>query len=377
MKVNVKNISAEIAIWMMQFNYFIGMSTYKKIAIGVTLERFCLFIAIVAIAVHYIINKETSIKKSRFLMICILPVVAIYTALTTSGGTMIKMVLFALAFKDVPQKEVWKYYYQSTLAAVLFVGVSACLGTIEQTIILKKETYAYGLGFNPNILAISVFLILIVRLYLMEQKPKIWWEGIVIAIIIYKVTKCRSVVIFLIFLELALFFNMTRNLNVEFLAFVSMSLPIILSCFSIFIAQNFNINDASWLGVNRFMSARPYLYHLYYTNFPITLFGNYFDKASYGAMDNTYLMLLFRYGIVIYVIYMLMFFKTIIIAKKKQDQLCLYITIIYFTFFCVEYSPSIMNLDFVLIYYWLEFWEKNEDLKEREKRDNKCYCSSI
>ena len=89
------------------------------------------------------------------------------------------------------------------------------------------------------------------------------------------------------------------------------------------------------------------------------MFGNYFDKTSYGAMDNTYLMLLLRYGIVIYAIYMIIFFKTIIIAKRNRDWLCLYITIVYFAYFCVEYSPSIMNLDFVLIYFWLEFWEKN------------------
>lgn len=367
MKVNVKNTSAEIAIWMLQFNYFIGMSTYKKLAVGTALEKICLIMAIVAIVIHYIGDKNTVIKKGGFLLMCIILTIAVYTAVTTSGGTMIKMLLFVLAFKDVEKNEIWKYYYKSTAAAVLFVVVSAIMGMIEKTQIRKNGSYAYGLGFNANILAISVFLVLLVRLYLMEQKPKIWWEGIIAAIIINRITKCRAVVAFLILLAIVMFFDITRNISVKFLTCVSGSLPIILSCFSIFIAKNFDISDAWWLKVNRIMSARPYLYHLYYTNFPIKLFGNYFDKTSYGAMDNTYLMLLFRYGIIIYAIYMLMFFKTIIIAKRSRDWLCLYITIVYFAYFCVEYSPSIMNLDFVLIYFWQEFWEKNMSREEGER----------
>ena len=359
MKVNVKGASAEIAIWMLQFNYFIGMSTYKKLAVGDMLEKLCLIMAIAAIVIHYIGDKNTLIKKSGFLLMCLLPTIAVYTAVTTSGGTMIKMFLFALAFKDVEKKDIWKYYYKSTAAAVIFVVVSACMGLIEKTQIQKNGTYAYGLGFNANILDISVFLVLIVRLYLMEQRPKIWWEGIIAEIIINSITICRAVVAFLILLAIVMLFDITRNMSVKFLTCISGSLPILLSCFSIFIAQNFDISDAGWLTVNRIMSARPYLYHLYYTNFPIKMFGNYFDKTSYGAMDNTYLMLLLRYGIVIYAIYMIIFFKTIIIAKRNRDWLCLYITIVYFAYFCVEYSPSIMNLDFVLIYFWLEFWEKN------------------
>ena len=189
MKVNVKGASAEIAIWMLQFNYFIGMSTYKKLAVGDMLEKLCLIMAIAATVIHYIGDKNTLIKKSGFLLMCLLPTIAVYTAVTTSGGTMIKMFLFALAFKDVEKKDIWKYYYKSTAAAVIFVVVSACMGLIEKTQIQKNGTYAYGLGFNANILAISVFLVLIVRLYLMEQRPKIWWEGIIAAIIVNSTTK--------------------------------------------------------------------------------------------------------------------------------------------------------------------------------------------
>ena len=130
MKVNVKGASAEIAIWMLQFNYFIGMSTYKKLAVGDMLEKLCLIMAIAAIVIHYIGDKNTLIKKSGFLLMCLLPTIAVYTAVTTSGGTMIKMFLFALAFKDVEKKDIWKYYYKSTAAAVIFVVVSACMGLI-------------------------------------------------------------------------------------------------------------------------------------------------------------------------------------------------------------------------------------------------------
>ena len=63
MKVNVKGASAEIAIWMLQFNYFIGMSTYKKLAVGDMLEKLCLIMAIAAIVIHYIGDKNTLIKK--------------------------------------------------------------------------------------------------------------------------------------------------------------------------------------------------------------------------------------------------------------------------------------------------------------------------
>lgn len=196
---------------------------------------------------------------------------------------------------------------------------------------LKNGAYAYGLGFNPNILAISIFVILIVRLYLMEQKPKIWWEGISVAIIINMVTNCRSVVAFLILLSIILFFDVVQIVDVKILACISEILPIVLSFISIFIARNFDMSNIKWLELNHIMSARPYLYHLYYTNFPIRLLGNYFDKTNYGALDNTYLMFLFRYGVVIYVIYMFIFFKAIVTAKKKQDHKFIY----YDYIFCI------------------------------------------
>lgn len=80
------------------------MSTYKKLAVGDMLEKLCLIMAIAAIVIHYIGDKNTLIKKSGFLLMCLLPTIAVYTAVTTSGGTMIKMFLFALAFKDVEKK---------------------------------------------------------------------------------------------------------------------------------------------------------------------------------------------------------------------------------------------------------------------------------
>ena len=376
MRISVKNVSAAMAIWMLQFNYFIGLSTYKDTIIGGILEKSCLILAILAIIAHYVFDQKVTVKKNSILLIFSLLLIASYTALTTSGGTLIKMLLFAMAFKGVGKKEIWKYYYRSTIGAILFISVSACLGIIEKTKFSKSGTYAYGFGLNPNILAISIFLILIIKLYLMERRPRIWWQGIIAAVIINEVTKCRSVVAFLILLSLIMFLNITRNLNTKILAWVDGILPIILSFFSIYIAKEFNINNLGWISVNRFMSARPYLYHLYYINFPISLFGNYFDKTNYGAMDNTYLMLLLRYGVIIYVIYMFIFLRTIVLAQKRQDRLCLYIIAIYFIFFGIEYSPSIMNLDFVLIYFWLEFWEKDAHL-QGGKYNDKCYCSSI
>lgn len=377
MKVNINYVSTAVAIWMLQFNYFIGMSTYKYTGVGKAFENVCLIVAIIAIIIHYIFDKNVRIKKSSFVLICLLPIMAFYTVAATSGGTMIKMLMFALSFKGIPKKQIWKYYYKSTITALFFIFISSCLGIIEKTKILKNGTYAYGFGLNPNILAIAIFFVLIIRLYLLEKKPKIWWEGIIVAIIINEIIKCRSAVVLLALLSLIMFFHIMRNIDIRILAWVGSILPVAMSFFSIFIAQNFDMNNTDWLRVNRFMSARPYLYHLYYINFPINLFGNYFDKTNYGAMDNTYLMLLFRYGIFIYVIYMIIFLITVAVAKKRQDRWCLYITIIYFVYFCIEYSPSIMNLNFVLIYFWLEFWEKNSHIKRGRIHDDKCYYSSI
>lgn len=117
MKVNINYVSTAVAIWMLQFNYFIGMSTYKYTGVGKTFENVCLIVAIIAIIIHYIFDKNVRIKKSSFVLICLLPIMAFYTVAATSGGTMIKMLMFALSFKGIS--------YAASIGAIGFTSNQA------------------------------------------------------------------------------------------------------------------------------------------------------------------------------------------------------------------------------------------------------------
>ena len=357
MTISPRKSTTACVVFFMQANYFLSMSSYNETVFGETLETMSFLFAIGFLFLHYAIEYNWKLRINQILIASFVGTLSIATFFLTSGGTLIKMLIFVLAFYNVNTNDILRYFYKSNITIITFVGLSALLGIIDNTVVWKNG-YAYGLGFNPNILGLGIFFTAVIHLYLNYYRiRKIWWTGLVLAILTNVVTKSRATASMLaaivVMVAMDKMFHIAKSKTIRFLA---QNTFLAGTAVSLFIAANFTFSSSYWNALNSFMASRPSLYNLYYRTFPIKLFGNYFSVGDYGPLDNTYLMLLFRYGLLIYLIYYLFFVYAKKFAIQSRDYVVLLISLTYAVYFIVEYSSSLINFNFVTIYFWAKFW---------------------
>lgn len=197
-----------------------------------------------------------------------------------------------------------------------FFWVSSCLylGTIIYNIFINKELLVYirnfenfsvmryTLGFNnPNAAMMNFLPILFSGYYLYYEKNKKFFimifTGLIYLIFEYTYSRTGIVVYFLFFLIILLKDKYILKLKKIFYI-------------EIFILTIFSINLSGLLKgsiLDKFISGRFYLIDYYIKNYQITLFGNQeIDKIlKLIPLDNIYANILFSYGIVGYIVMIL------------------------------------------------------------------------
>ncbi|WP_099300053.1 hypothetical protein [Pediococcus pentosaceus] len=141
-------------------------------------------------------------------------------------------------------------------------------------------------------------------------------------------------------------------------------LMLVLTVFSVFIAENYNSMDGNWFNFNTLLSYRPEIWQYYLNAMPIKLFGNLqtinqktIGVVGFGAFDGAYLQFLLLFGVIgigtlILLVWLISFKKGL--KEYKKLSLVLLIPIIFTGFtetngFLVTYGPTFFLIGSLLI----------------------------
>lgn len=345
-----KDITLEklFIIMIVSLNYFRFYNFIPKLFV-----IFYMFI-IILLFIYLLFKKKFS--KKGFLSIILLSIIGVFCLYINKNDMFFFFIICSISIIDMDNDEFIKYFFYASLVMFILTIILNIFGILPSYNINKYDGEIiykrYSLGFghvNSVFLYYLPILFGFYHIFVKDKKSKLihFIIQFVIIYILYKVTLCRTgFLISILFLSYTLFNNKcycNKHIKYTFLFFTIISL---------LVAVIYGFNQSNF--VNSLLSNRAYLVNYYIkNNLIINLFGNRFDLVY--TLDNLYAFILVKYGIIIYIIYMFIYFYSI---KKIEDNDRYLIYIFFFLLYGL--SEGNMCTNFMLILQLKELFFKGQ-----------------
>jgi len=273
--------------------------------------------------------------------------------------------LFIIAAKNIDFNDFIKKDLNIKSLLLLFVVCCSFLGFTNEMISYRDGIPRYPLGFgHPNALGAILLSLCIDIIILYSSKIKIKHVLFFIVCLYITIFVCDSrsaqMGIFLL-LFLLFVFRLKKDLKHTSIFYI---LPLFCFIISIFFINLYLDNNSFAFVIDEFTSGRVRYAAEFYEYYDITLFGNYFeffgkikDTSYLSMLDNAYINLLLRFGIVSIVLFLTFFTRFFNTCIKKNLIGCfiaLFVILIYGLMesyiWLLVYNPILLYLSNYLYY---------------------------
>ena len=271
------------------------------------------------------LNTNYSVRLFEFLLIC--GSVALISQLSSnaeSRNTMLNVFIICMAARDIDFTELCNFSFWVSGFAWIFTVLSPYLGIFENDFIRETFRTRYYIGFDyVSFPSIYLFNIICSGFYAYTKKKNksVPWIGILIAGLInlwvYKKTVTRLT--FLVIMFFLIFYMLVEKLKVNILKknkitilMASIIFPVA-GVLSYVVSNMYNETDTRWLALNKLFNNRLLMNKRGMDRYKVTLFGQTIisntdpQSSEYFFIDNGYISLLLRNGIVLFVLVLLIY----------------------------------------------------------------------
>lgn len=334
-------------------------------------QRYITIIGYILILIYIAMNFRTNKKiqhKPTYIYIAFF-IIAIISWIFTNNFTVIRLLLLVAALYTIEFDKFIKVDVAMKILLTVLLIFSPLLGIIENNYLLRQDhSVRYSFGFNhPNSLSIYIIMILFETVYIIYKNNniklyKIITFGIVPILVgfIYFVANSRmSALSLLVFYVLNILYYCTpekirvkfkKSQNIKCIVINLFGIFTLLTIFTVILSYS-NIDILSKL--DKIFSNRYSNYIIFINKFGISLFGTEIPvKLGYGEyLDNMYLKLLINQGVLQYILYYIIFYRSSKKAYQKNDYLYLLIlSIILFEGF-TETNMIMPTINIFILYF--------------------------
>lgn len=270
-------------------------------------------------------------------------------------GILLELIFFTIAFIDIDFKKLITIYTATvglSLFTVILGSKSGILNNLIYTNADGLSRISFGINYPTDFASYILFLCLA---WGFIRKDKITYIEIALmsglAYVIYHFCVARTSTICLIIFSLALvIYKLTHNhikaesvvhKGMEKASYLLTLLPLLCSALSVGLSYIWNVNNSLLFKLNSLMSNRLYIGHTLFDSHTIKLWGqnikmkgnggytlpwlNYDapGASGYNFIDSSYLSILFRYGLFVFICVLLLFTLTALRAGKHHDYITL------------------------------------------------------
>ncbi len=340
---------------MIQSNAYIGIAQVLRYSIYIVL--------ILRICIRFKYKDITAFQVIGVILITFIFGATHLTSIIIWG--IIAFALKDIALDDVIMKSFWGL---SITNCVLISG--ACIGMIPDWTYGRDEFIVrHSLGYMyatfPNTI---YFLILLMRLYIKQGEISVneIISHIMIASLLYKLTDSRtgfilSLVIIVIMIMLKILRENQREIKIggtskKVIKIVSSVIPSAVVVFSLLTSLGFYYTNAFCLKLDSYLSGRLYYSVEAFKSYGVTWFGQNIDWHGWGGysyieqenfvynyVDNAYLQLMFDYGVLFLVFFIVCYSVCLYQLAKKEEYLLSFCMILLLVWGIVE--PGVASLD--------------------------------
>lgn len=355
-------------------------STIEKIFIWDTeqLNDHVAVIILIMLVAQIVFFQQYNIIELLIIGICSLPIV--YATLNSNHNTMIATWIFIIAAKYIHFDTIIKIVYYVELVQTSLVIYLYESGIIPEYTMYRGSVLRHSLGFNhPNQLGIRIFLLVVCRCYIRSKKFNLFDWSLIIAAALFvdKVANSKTsayalviMALIMAFYELACLFG--ENLNMYSLIMIVIAAAsniasVSLSC--IYIRSN-AVLDA----LDKFMSRRFSNCYVTLRYYGFSWFGQeirlIFSRPGIGKtyhfwLDNAYMSILLRYGVIVFALFSALYIVTMIFAKRTGQHLLVAILCLYAIYGIMENNFFSMSQNIFLLVLSYPIYKRNDEWEQK------------
>lgn len=344
MVIYLEDIQNNKINFLEKLTIFLAIFLKYLITYGISYNFLCLYIAILGLMVFVnIYNKKLYISELK--KIIIFGLITCYFLFFYFEQNFLISFLLAITILKRNDKEFIKTFFYSSIICFVFTLILNAIGILEANNIIRNVdgviTPRYTLGFrHPNEVFLFFLPIVLSGFYLVEHKKSFYILTVITSIILYKFTYSRTgFYVIIIFIILALFRKIfTKKLIKKIIP----ALFIIFTIFSIMLAMFYGESKNN--KISQLLSGRPYYWNYYIESETlITPFGD--NKAEGYFLDNFYIYLLVQLGLIGYMIYFIIYYKSL--KKLDYDYRYLIIATVFLIYGLLEANVIIGSIQFL------------------------------
>lgn len=318
-----------------------------------------------------------SYKKREIVVIILITLPIIISTILSGNRNLLSLWMFVVGAKEISFSRIVRVAYRILLIMVPVVILLWLVGLIEDHTVMRGDIRRLSLGFShPNLLGTRIFQLVLCHSYINKDIINMWNYCYIIlaAFFVVKVPNSQTAYISLIaLLVLLIIYEYVRNQKPKFVKLYAGGLLIGAAlCAVISIILSFiDVNKSSVLKqIDIWISGRFSWGHRVWRIYGISLMGQKIYTSSEEVrliglssrlwLDNAYLSLLLRYGILIFL--MFTFFYICLIYKKfVQKQYILVIILFLYAMYGIMECGLYMigNNIFLIIFADLLYDKKN------------------
>lgn len=365
-KVKVPNFFTCIVFFFLSTEFLIG--TTLESFLGVSTEIWNQILAYIELTLLMVqLFAFQRYTKKQLIIIGMIAIPVVLSTVLSGSNSLMSFVLFMLASKDTDLDSLVRMMYHLSLVLIPLVIFLCLIGVLEDHTTYRFSIPRYSLGFShPNTLGQRIFIFFACHCYLRFNKLG-WFDGLLVllaAIFCYAVPNSQTAVILL----LLMFFGI-----VVFRIFKRRHLECIFGKILIILAGVCNMSSIilSLIDVRRYptlhlfdmlISYRFSSCHEIIQLFGIPVFGQQVLYQSDEALalrgirvghtlflDNAYCSILVTFGIVIFILFSVMYCCNMIVQLKKQRYNLVFILFLIAIYGVMERTLFIITLNIFLV----------------------------
>lgn len=317
------------------FSYFLVVSsemlTQVKYIAGY-LKYFDYLAILILFVVFLIQSKNYSFKSFIYSIIFIfLSVIVTYVS---KDSNILKLVLFLICFKDINFSECVKVDFYIKLLLVLLVMLLYSFNMTVNIPVYRNGVLRKAFGFkHPNKIGMYLMMICLDCIYLSKGKFNMYYSFVILIIITFLfmfVDSRTSVLIVILAISFIYINKITKSKIIEnkLVKIGTSNLFLIMTLLTLLLTILTSNGNLLAVKINRVLSYRFTFNKYFLTQYHISLFGNNIITNNMYLLDSSYINILLRYGIIMWIWIYFLFFKTINKLYNDKEFVLLIIIIL-------------------------------------------------
>lgn len=330
------------------------------------------YVAIALLTIYIVISRKDYNKKD-IIKLLLFSIVSVIIYLVSNDKKLLKLSILIIAFKNINFEAFIRFDFKYRFLFLIIVVTLNLFGLMECNNVFRDGTMRYSLGFqHPNNFAVYSMVLCLEYIYIYRNRKK-WHQYLFLTIALacnVFLTDSRACIgiITLIIVYISIPSNILiaiyNNLIVKKLILHSFLIFFIIS---LAISLNYNTDNKLINAINDITSDRIKIADRYFGEYPaLSIFGNDLSMSrreingklnpNYVPLDNAYIHILLEWGIIMAIIFALLYYVSLKRLYKSSNYILIFILIMWEIYSIMEatgmsviYNPFL--LVFALVFY--------------------------